>query len=117
MELVPDKIRKVTGRYPEATFAKKCNLRARAHLVTVDALPRKNTCHKYSSKRGAKKMSLLLVPRFPHECFLGGTVCNFLDQKNTKNTKNVKTLSPGRYPEGPGRVSGSEPGRIIFKTR
>ena len=36
-KLVPGKIRKVTGRYPEATFAKKCNLRARAHLVTVDA--------------------------------------------------------------------------------
>ena len=36
-ELLPGKIRKETGRYPEATFAKKSNLRARAHLVTVDA--------------------------------------------------------------------------------
>ena len=36
-ELVLGKIRKETGRYPEATFAKKCNSRARAHLVTVHA--------------------------------------------------------------------------------
>ena len=36
-ELVLGKIRKETGRYPDATFAKKNNLRARAHLLTVDA--------------------------------------------------------------------------------
>ena len=40
-ELVLGKIRKETGRYPDATFAKKNNLRARAHFVTVDALSRK----------------------------------------------------------------------------
>jgi hypothetical protein len=36
-ELVPGEIRKETGRYLEATFAEKCNLKARAHLVTVNA--------------------------------------------------------------------------------
>ena len=50
LELVPDKIRKVTGRYPEATFAKKCKLRARAHLVTVDARPRRTTKNEKNTK-------------------------------------------------------------------
>jgi hypothetical protein len=35
--LVPGEIRKETGRYAEATFSEKCNLGARAHLVTVNA--------------------------------------------------------------------------------
>ena len=73
-ELLPGKIRKETGRYPEATFAEKCNLSARAHWVTGLAPKKEN----WENKNYAAKIS-----------------------------------SPGRYPEGPGRVSGSEPGRFF----
>ena len=95
-ELLPGKIRKETGRYPEATFAKKSNLRARAHLVTVDA---PSHAPDFVVFRGNRT-----------EFFL------FLHTK-TKKTTEPKTTCPGRYPEGPGRVSGSQPGRIILKTR
>jgi hypothetical protein len=121
LELVPGEIRKETGRYPEATFAEKCNLRARAHLVTVNA--RLQTC---PPRWGRSLISLC----FGFTCQLS-LPCNSEKSHETihavllfwvyfpkkKSKKHMKKLSPGRYPEGPKRVSGSKPGKAISKTR
>ena len=55
IELVPSTIRKENGSYPEATITQKCDLRARAHLVTLSVPLQTRVLVQFLNRKSPKK--------------------------------------------------------------